>query len=399
MISLPQKTYLGELKISNIFQFYDFPRLFTCRNRSGAQFLVLSTFDDFNEYEWLYLPISNDKLAAVLDRKITLRNCYETAEDGYLFKVNTNFEGEAEVESIFPEQIPEDDLPIKGIFLETDERVSVGFGSINASEAAITSRRETFNLHLYPSDTILPELEIKSFGAVLTTFQDLVDSLGQYCDGEPTLKGAIPGHILEKTRFKATQIFDGSFGIQLKSNSTCDLFDGSLASDALMELTHLLESGADIDRISNKLHQLKGRVAMKYRSFLKVLTKIDTPLKIDWGSPNEERGTTLTIDKKTLSKTFEAVSQIDTDMSETIMFKAELLGLNVKTKRYCVHHLSDNEDYSGKIAEESLHLIGHKEINGIYNVTLKRLIETNSASGAEQIKWLLISLKSTQEKS
>ncbi len=230
---------------------------------------------------------------------------------------------------------------------------------------------------------------------MLTSFQDLVDSLGQYCEGEPTLKGAIAANILSSTKFKATQIFDGSFGVQLKSDSSSDLFDKLLASDAIMELMNLLETGDNEDFISNKLHELQGRVASKYKAFLKSLTKLDTPLKVDWGSPNIERGKSLEINKDTILNAYKAVSKIDIDMSEDVVFKAELLGLDVKTKRYRVRHLSENEDYSGKISEESINEVEHSEINGIYEVTLKKVIETNSSSGAEYTKWLLCGLKHT----
>ncbi len=395
MFNLPQDTILGELKLVNTFQFFDIPRIFSCRNKSGTQYLALSTFDDYDIFEWLYLPISNDRISSIASKKITLREAFELPEDGYLFHVESSFEGKAKVEYKLPEQISDEDLPKVGAYLQTDSLYTVGFGAIDATEAATSSRRETFNIHLYPTDSQLPEFEIKGFGTMLTSFQDLVDSLGQYCEGEPTLKGAIAANILSSTKFKATQIFDGSFGVQLKSDSSSDLFDKLLASDAIMELMNLLETGDNEDFISNKLHELQGRVASKYKAFLKSLTKLDTPLKVDWGSPNIERGKSLKINKDTILNAYKAVSKIDIDMSEDVVFKAELLGLDVKTKRYRVRHLSENEDYSGKISEESINEVEHSEINGIYEVTLKKVIETNSSSGAEYTKWLLCGLKHT----
>ncbi|MBE9396777.1 hypothetical protein IOQ59_05810 [Pontibacterium sp. N1Y112] len=393
MLNLPINTVLGDLRLVNTFQFFDIPRIFSCRNKSGAQYLVLSTFDDYDSFEWLYLPISNDRLSSVVSKKITLREAFELPEDGYLFHVESNFEGEAKVDYKFSEQINVEDLPKPGAYLQTDSPYIVGFGAIDATEAAISSRRETFNIHLYPTDSQLPEFEIKGFGTILTSLQSLVDSLGQYCEGEPTLKGAIAVDILSETKFKATQIFDGSFGVQLKSDSSSDLFNRSLASDAIMELINLLEAGDNEDVISNKLHEFQGRVASKYKVFLKSLAKLDTPLKVDWGSPNLERGKSLELKKDTILNAYKAVSKINIDMSEAVIFKAELLGLDVKTKRYRVRNLSDNEDYFGKISEESICEVEHSEINGIYEVTLKKVIETNSSSGAEYTKWLLCGLK------
>lgn len=395
MFNLPKNTPLGHLKLIDTFQFYDIPRLFSCKNNTNNYFIGLSTFDDFENYEWLYLPVSQDRLSTLISNKMYLIDGYKIPEDGYLYHINTDIDGNAKVKYLLPEQIDNNDLPGKEVYLTTEKIISPqqNLGVINANEAAQGSRRETLNIHLYPWDTNLPELDVRELGAVLTSFQELADALGQYNDSEPTLKGAIPAEILEKTKFRATQIFVGSFGIQLKSNLSSDLFNDSLASKVLFELTNLLESSNDEDKLSNKLHYLKGRVASKYRSFLKNISKINSPLKVHWGSPNLEIGRTIKLSQQEIKTAYEMVSKIDIDISESVTFKAELLGLDVSTKRYRVRHQDDNEDYTGKISEESINLVQHSEINGMYMVTLKKIIETNSSSGSEFTKWLLVDLK------
>lgn len=397
MFSLPKKSILGELIILNTFQFFDIPRLFFCKNNSGTLFLALSIFDDYETYEWLYLPISTDRLSSLISKKLSLREAFRHPEDGFIYHVTSSFNGESDIKYLFSEQVRNEDLPEENVFLESSEKISIGFGAIDAQVAASVTRRETCNLHFYPSDTQLPELDIREFGLILTSFQELADALGQYCKGNPTLKGAIPVDILEATKFRATQIFDGSFGIQLKSKYISDILDDSLASDVLLELTHLLESRDNENNISNKLHSLKGRVASKYRRFLKEVTKLGAPIKVQWGSPKPERGADLSLSKQELERAFVLVSKIDIDMSESVVFRAELLGLDVTTKRYRVRNLNDNQLYFGKISEESLDHVSHSEINGIYTVTLKKVIETNSSSGAEYTKWLLINLKAANK--
>ncbi|WP_133490394.1 DUF6575 domain-containing protein [Alcanivorax sp. 24] len=393
MLNLPKKTILGNLRVETVFQFYDIPRIFSCINKSGARFLVLSVFDDYESFKWLYLPVSEDRFSTIVNKGVVLREALLSPEDGYLFEVESNFAGESTVHHIFPEQIHLEDLPDEGVYLESNESVHLGLGFVDADLAASGSRRETYNLHFYPWDTKLPEIDARNLGGILTSFQELANALGQYCKGDITLKGAIPADVLEATKFRATQIFEGSFGLQLKSKSTSDLFHSSLASDVLLELTNLIESRDNEDNISNKLHNLKGRVASKYRSFLREVSKLDSPMKLHWGSPNSERGRVLLLSKKEIKKAFDLVSKIDIDMSESITFRAELLGLDVKTKRYRVRHLSDNEDYSGKILDESLEAARHSEINGIYSVTLKKIVETNFSSGAEYTKWALVALE------
>lgn len=397
MLNLPKNTILGKLRIETVFQFYDIPRLFLCANNSGAKFLALSVFDDYESFKWLYLPVSTDRFSTIVSKGIFLREAFLSPEDGFLYEVESNFAGESTVQHVFSEQVSLDDLPDEDVYLESKESVHVGLGVIDADLAAEGSRRETCNLHFYPWDTKLPEIDARDLGGILTSFQELASALGQYCKGDVTLKGAIPADILEATKFRATQIFEGSFGLQLKSKSTSDLFHSSLASDVLLELTNLIESRDNEDNVSNKLHELKGRVASKYRHFLREISKLDSPMKLHWGSPNSERGRVLSLSKQEIKKAFDLVSKIDIDMSESVVFRAELLGLDVKTKRYRVRHLSDNEDYSGTVLDESLDAVRHSVINGMYNVTLKKIIETNFSSGAEYTKWALVTLVSANK--
>ena len=397
IFSLPLNTQLGHLEIVDVYQYYDFPRIFLCKNRTNVQFLVLSTYDDFDEFEWLYLPVSNDRIISILSQRITLRHAFSSPEDEFLYTVSSNFDGKSTVYSVLAEEVPDEDLPKDNVYLECDGlEVSMGFGAVDAQEAARASRRETYNLHLYPADSRTPELELKGFGVLLTTFQSLADALGQYCKGKPTASGAIPSEVLSETRFKATQIFDGSFGIQFKSDITSDLFNGSLASDVLQELTGLLSVSSDDVEVTKKLHQLEARVASKYKSFLKSLMYLDSPLKVEWGSPCEGRGGALRLDKKSISSALELVSKIEKDMSEPIKFKAELLGLDIKTKAFRVIDLANGESYSGKVSDEYVAEISLKKIKGVYHVALKRIVETNLSSGFEHEKWILTSLEEVE---
>lgn len=393
MIKLPRNTILGELSLFETYKFYDIPRLFSCNNRSGTTFLVLSTFDDGEEFEWLYLPISSDRLASLLDKKIDLRTCFVSPEDAYLLKVVSDFEGKAKTNYVFPEEIDDEDLPELNVFLEYNAKHHHIPGAIDAKEAAIRSMRETYNFHLYPSDTQLPELDLDQLGSIITSFQELAHAIGQYCEGTPTLKGPIPTSIIDQTKFRATQIFSGSFGLQIKAKSNADLFGNSLSSDVLLELTNLLSILDNEDALSNKLHQLHGRVASKYRTFIKELKRTQSPLRVDWGSPNSDRGTSLYIEQRVIESIHTIVSKIDIDMSESVTFRAELLGLDVETRRYRVRHLEDNEIYSGNIANEAFGQVQHSEINAHYFITVKQIIETNSLSGTENIKWLMTGIK------
>lgn len=394
MLSLPCSPYLGQLKIDRVYEYYDFPRLFSASNKTGASFLVVSTFDDGEQFDWLYLPISRDRLATVSSGKVTLHQAFIQPEEGYLFKVSTDVNGQGAVAHILPQQIPGEDLPSPDAKLSPPEEIGrkpYGLGLTDARAAALASRRETYNLHLYPSGMTSPELSSRALGNLLVDIQDLVDSIGQSRSGEATSKGVIPAEILKQTRLDACQIFEASFGLQLKGHQSPDLLNTSILGMALSELMTLFEIGADEDKVSNKLHDLKGRVASKYRKLLKDLVAMQSPLKVEWASPVEGLGRTATIDQQTLIATYSVVSRISVAMEEEVTFLGELMGLDVSTQRFRVRDLETSVEYAGPVAGETI-ISGQSSIRGHYRVTLLKQEELNAVSGQMRTKWSLVDL-------
>lgn len=396
MLNLPTSPYLGQLEINRVYEYFDFPRLFSASNKTGASFLVVSTFDDVDQFEWLYLPISRDRLATVSSGKVTLRQAFTQPEEGYLFKVVTDFKGRGTVDHLLPEQILDEDLPSPGAKLTPPievERAPYGLGAVNAEAAAFASRRETYNLHLYPPGMTAPELSSRALGNLLVGIQDLVDAIGQSHSGEATSKGVIPADILKQTRLDACQIFEASFGLQLKGNQSPDLLNTSLLGVALSDLMTLFEIGADEDRVSIKLHEMKGRVASKYRKLLKDLVGMHSPLKIEWASPFAGRGGTATIDQQTLVAAYNVVSKISVAMAEEVSFRGELVGLDVSRQRFRVRDLETSAEYAGPVIGETV-LASRSSVPGRYLVTLLKQEEQNDTSGQTRTKWSLVELES-----
>lgn len=394
MFNLPKSTVLGGLELVDTFEFYDVPRLFTVRNKTGAVYLALSIFDDGDEFEWLYVEVSIDRINSIINQSICLNTAFRTPENGFVYKVETDFIGNAKVEYVFPEQLDVDDLPLVNTYISSNQRKLYGLGAIDPKLASASSVRETCNVHLYPWDTKLPELNTRSLGNILISMQELIDSLGQTCVEEPTVKGAISAEILAKTRLNACQIFEGSFGLQLKSESMSDLFGQSLVADSFNKLLNLLSAEDNEDYISNKLHTLKGRVASKYRRFLKEVNNLGSGIKIDWGSPNKQYGGKVFLTKQQVEKAYSIVDSIDIQMSEAIEVKATLIGLNIRTKRYEILSIKDNEKFSGRVSDDATDDVQHAVIKNNYIATIKKVVETKSSSGEEAIKWILVGLKS-----
>ncbi|OUD13099.1 DUF6575 domain-containing protein [Thioflexithrix psekupsensis] len=400
MIKLPINTILGKLEYVEIFDFFDIPRLFLCQNAVGTKYLVLCIYDDIETYEWLYMEISNGRLSAILLKHISLYDAFVNPENDHLLKVSSDYDGNSCVSHILPDSLPIDDLPDKDAFIAYNGKIKTDFSLIDVRDAALSSRRDVFNFHFYPQDTRLPEMSIKLIGAVLVAFQNLVDSLGEYCYGSVTSKSVISRKAIStRTRLNAVQIFDGSFGLQLKSHKDIDLFadidssSNNLISNSLEQLSDLL-SAADNEKIlTEKLHQFQGRVGSKYKAFLTELINLDSPMKAEWGSADKNKGGTYQLSKEEIARALDIVSKVETEQDETIELTAELVGAYTDTKRFKIKNLKDNESYSGSISKEALNDVLHAELNGTYSVALKKIIETNPSSGQESIKWDLVKLQ------
>jgi hypothetical protein len=394
MFNLPHSTSLGLLTIVDTFEFYDVPRLFSVKNATGSIYLAVSIFDDEERYEWLYVETSIDRMNSIVNGRISLHSAYTTPENGFLFKILSDFDGKSQVEHLFPENLSEEELPLKGAFLNRKRAKSYGLGAIDHKIAAFSSGRETCNIHLHPWDTNLPELNSRSLGRILICTQELIDAIGQTCQEEATIKGSISAEVLNQTGLNACQIFEGSFGLQLKAEQNSDLLGDSLLANVFQEVMSLLSAKDDIDNLSNKLHLLKGRVSSKYRKFLKEINKLSSDITLDWGSPKPDCGGSAHLSKRQVENAYSIVDKIDIEMSEAIDIQATLIGLNIRTKRYEISSVRDDEKYSGRVSEEALGEVGHAVINNTYTATLTKMIETKATSGDETVKWVLISLKS-----
>lgn len=393
MFYLPKKTHLGNIELNEIFEFYDIPRLFTCKNKTGQYYLVLSIDENDEQLIWLYLGVSIDRLNLLINRKMDLYSAFKNPENDFLYRVTTSYLSEAtNLEYIFAEQLTADELPYENTYL-TEKAVEYhyGLGEINPKESAFSSKREVCNLHFYPPDRWGTELNSKYLGKSLICFQEVIDAIGQNCSGKPTVKGAIPADTLQKTALNVCQIFEGSFGIQLKSNYIDnDLFDYSLVSDSLSELLNIFMIKDNEEELKNKLHYLKGRVASKYQLLLKELLSIQSDLKIEWGSPKINRGGEFLLDKKVIKSAFNIISKLDIAEKETITITGKLIGLNSRTKSYEISSLDDGLKFSGRIADYAY--VQSPTINEIYQAEIEQIIKIHPSSGEEKIKYELIKL-------
>jgi len=121
MLFLPASTSLGTLEISEVYDYYDRPCLFSCHNTVGDLFLALSIDENFLFHRWLYLAVTGDRLQAIKSGDITLKSAF-VAENSKLFDVKIFCNNTSTVNLIIGANLPDDLLPADGVFLSCDRK-------------------------------------------------------------------------------------------------------------------------------------------------------------------------------------------------------------------------------------------------------------------------------------
>ncbi|CAD7507815.1 MULTISPECIES: DUF6575 domain-containing protein [Aeromonas] len=119
---LPNNTSLGSLVITEIYDYFDGPKLFCARSKTGSSYICYwcDSADDFDS--WLYLPVSDKKLEDFRRGKISVRDAITTPED-VVFFVTVKY-GAKDIDTVAQVNVSaldEDFLPCEDFFVDPDE--------------------------------------------------------------------------------------------------------------------------------------------------------------------------------------------------------------------------------------------------------------------------------------
>jgi hypothetical protein len=105
---------VDNLRILDVLVYYDRPLLYTCRNgESGQAFLVLFADESETDETWLYAPLSDARMTAILAGDVTLKEAFTKAEGGavYAERVQSNDGARLSLEAMDAATLPDDMLP------------------------------------------------------------------------------------------------------------------------------------------------------------------------------------------------------------------------------------------------------------------------------------------------
>jgi len=395
MSLLPQKTILGNLEIIEVYEFYDKPCLFSCRNVAGQIFLAVWIDETSYSDSWLYVPTSLRRLRQVITGAIELKSAFSEAEDGFVFEINIpHHESKINVVKILSENLEEDQLPTSGEFLNCQSQMITSLAEKNdAKRSATQLRRVVLNLAFDFLGIDIMQAPMVDLGGLLQSIQSLIDALGQFRTGQPTVKGNIPERIIQQTKLVVAGTFASSFGIEIIALDQPDLWGNSLVEEAIESFLKLIQIGKDFDRLSEFLLEIKPRAASKYGTLLKKLVHANARIKAEWGSFNIDKGNYAELSLSDAKIALEIIRQVEENNPRQYEIDGELVGINKRTKSFEIWESSGSRKrYSGTILDSALSVAETATLSRIYTATIIEITEV-SLIEEEKTKYQLVDLK------
>jgi hypothetical protein len=376
------------LEITEVFDVFDFPRLFLASNRFGSRFLVLSVAEEASELVWLYLPVSEERLADLKECRLSLRTAFVEAEGG-LVEVRVGASGEARLNYL--REASNEWLPGEGEYLQAIPS-STTLPAAGPLAKAQRIWRDVVHVAFGFREFRGLTAPLRPLADLFSSFQQSLDTLGAASFGHRSLRGPLPGEILERTQLEVTGAFESSFGVVLASSTQADLFGNSLAGEGLAEFVRIAQLSRDRERLVAAMRELGARGASRYRVFLKALDSAAATADIRWSSPVESRAGSAFLGRDEIREALATLTAFELAEVPPLELVCRLIGLNVRTKTYEILSESDHKKYSGRVADQALVQVSHATINARYLASLKPLFEVNTTTGEERTRFYLFGL-------
>ncbi len=117
----PNLRLFGDLKVIEIYEFYDAPVLLSYRAGSGTIYLAVAVGETPTSEEWLYVALSPERFSHVRSGGLDLRSAFNEPENHVTFLVSVPHDEniEASLNPLLP-PLPDNLLPAQGEFLRLE---------------------------------------------------------------------------------------------------------------------------------------------------------------------------------------------------------------------------------------------------------------------------------------
>lgn len=382
MYPLPINTVLGALSIVEVYEYYDRPVLFTCRNLSGQLYTVVFANEASDGEIWLYAPMSLERFLHMRSGGIELRQVFRRPEDGIIAQVFYPYNGDVTpiVTGVPAAELPEEWFPAESQFIRL-ETATLPPLQEEPKRKALSTNKEVIALIFEFIQRTRTEAPAKLFGRALAAFQDVINTIAAVRRGSEALKGALPVEVIDKMEMVLVGLGSGSFKAELTANEYSDLFGSSELGDVIDEFLRLVDHGEKSEQLREHLTKFNSRVSTKYLDFLKILDDEVEWTAFDWGSTIQERSKRAEISRASIKNAISIIEKTQDEDVKEIKLTGRLMGANVESRRFTIKVDGTNSNIDGYVTEEAFKLFSVATLSARYQVIIREITRTKVIMG------------------
>lgn len=325
-----------------VFDYYDGPRFYSCRDDVGQLYLVYWADESEAGTSWLYVRVSSDRYGALKRGDVAIADALSKPEDGTVLIVIAGRE-QFVVHQLTPAEIDPEWLP------EAHDRLSIEHVALppkanSAGDLAPRVLRQVFDVAFEKASNTY-EMAAGKLGRLLDALQNTVYALS--CDPKSDIR-RVPEETKQRSELMVTGLFASSFGVRLQTKGA-SLFEADETEQALRTLADLIAAVADPEMLADDLHRLNILARSRFKHLLKVMVDSQVSVKADWGAPHGD-GRQARASFAEIARSLEKLESSDDATSQVIERSVRLVGVDVKSDFFAVV-LDDGDVLKGKLAK------------------------------------------------
>ncbi len=393
MAFLPLNSTLGNIRLLDVYDYYDIPRLFSCVNNIGQIYIVIN-YDEFGDTtKWYYLPTSLVRYNQLKSSSIDIHTAFLESELGLIYDISLNHSnGNSKIDIITVDNIDTSNLPEHGEMLSRTKSVS-DLESDKLLPAALSSGKESIDLRFqFKKQADRSIAPLRHLGNVSVSLQQFVDDLSAFFQGVLPKRGRLPVELLRDSELCVSGYFIKSFGINIVATNRSDFFGDSCVNKPLETIMTLFDGERTIDCINELLHPLGARCASKYRILLEQLMAADADIIIEHASPKTGLQTRSFLSVDQAKTIVSIVKQLEKELFEKYIVPCKLIAFNSRTYHFEIETLEDGQRLTGKAEQNAIPETMMVVIYENYNATIQETIEVSPITGEQKKKFTMLYL-------
>lgn len=384
-----------EWPILELYEYYDGPRLFLTRSPVGTLYIVFWTDTDNDSRtwdEWLYVPLSEERLAEVRAGALPIRAVIDRCEEDYALRVTTHADGTFEVRPVSVVHLEEEDKPDPEATILTTTPWPLPTSRQLASPEgyAQTSGRDVLDVSLEPAAPDGTRVDADHVGTFILRLQSLFRSIAYPWH----TRGPLSQGRLLHTGLQAEAVFQSSFGLRLVSKDTAMLASPLEAIvPAFVDLLNMVSDDPSEEKLVSGLKPYPPSVRAKYRLLLQSLVDAQTSLSTVWASAHHE-SLRVHVPIKSINSAVSLLETVEDIFVETKTMQGVLHLVDIDRGRFRLEPHGGGS-ISGSINPDVMEAIRVWSLGKETEVqaTISEHLDVDQFTGAEKPKFVLMSIE------